>query len=123
MDVLVVGAGPVGLRSATVDKNPAAVFGTSTALPPVFEAVNPGFLGGRSGFGIAYPAGTLTVHDSDTVRVDTEWQIVLGARRDPEWTVLSARNAGLSLPRWATLCPAGGSAAADLDAAVRRLAL
>ncbi|WP_062436833.1 FAD-dependent oxidoreductase [Herbidospora daliensis] len=109
----------VNLRNSTVDQHLPAVFATLRALPPLFHAVNQGFLGGMSGLAIAYPTSPLTVHDGDTTRTgprpgqrlaqvrradarDPSWQPVLAALREPGWTLLVAmtETAAGSLDVW-----------------------
>ncbi|MGX6602155.1 FAD-dependent oxidoreductase [Micromonosporaceae bacterium Da 78-11] len=116
----------VMLRNATVDEHLPAVFTTLRALPPLFHAVNQGFLGGMSGLTIAYPTSPLTVHDSDTTRTgpkpgqrlaqvrhadaqDPSWEPVLAALREPGWTLLTA------VPRTATRPPDTRPGLADSD--------
>ncbi|XVU27831.1 FAD-dependent monooxygenase [Actinoplanes sp. CA-054009] len=126
----------VMLRNATVDRNLSAVFTTLKALPPLFQAVNQGFLGGMSGLSVAYPTSPLTVHDSDTTRIgpkpgqrlaqvrpadahDPSWQTVLTALRDPGWILLTREprtaRAGAG-PAWPaiTVCPVDAPAADHL---------
>ncbi|GAA3311513.1 FAD-dependent monooxygenase [Streptomyces cinereospinus] len=130
----------VNLRNATVDEHLPAVFTTLRALPPLFHALNQGFVGGMSGLAIAYPTSPLTVHDSDTTRTgplpgqrlaqvrhadarDPSWQSVLAALREPDWTLLVAapEAADRTLDAWQrsawpapTVHTVGGPAAEQL---------
>lgn len=121
----------IGLRNPTVDEHLPAVFATLTALPPLFHALNQGFLGGMSGLGVAYPISPLTVHDTDTThpgpapgqRVaqvreaaanEPSWQAVLDALRDPGWTLLTGNDTALAGPPWAKPVPVRARACADL---------